>query len=1157
MKLKLHIFALMAMLLCAFSANAQVTTEAELRSALATGGDVTLGGNINVGTEIEIPEDVTVVLDLAGYDIIGGWNGASTTNHIYVLRNYGTLTIKDSGTEGKIVSRGVYNHGKLTLESGTIDACDGNGGYAVNNESGSTFIMNGGVVSTSLEDDNQSDKGGYDATALDVPAGCEATLNGGKVTSVCDFTFAISAAGTLNIPSTSTVVVEGNHGAISVSGGVTTIDAGTFKVIKDNYTRTDNVTYVSGGQLIINGGTFEGDSDVTSGGCCVCDEVGGAKINGGSFSNTSGGDVWGTTGTTINGGTFENLTETSHVTVGATITNGGKTYTKAENGDMVEATIVEVATYDQLVAALANSGAIKLTADITVDSSITAIDGTVLDLNEKTLYINVENSFYDNVTIKNGNIVLGKDDVHVCDGYFEVNAGKTLVLDGVNMSSSAEGIKGYAVFHLKTGANLDLLNSTLNIADNEYAAGYIVYAGEATATVDIVNTTITGSKVNGIVHATTVIDESTVTLTDVTEHGINRSGVTIDDSNVAISGGAGRGITAQHGDLVITGNSTVEISDMGEATIELRNDKSLSVEETANVTLDVAVNNTTSGTITGTVNVPGSAVAKIGETGYATLAEAVAAATEGATITLVADVELTETLTIPASKTITLDLNSKTVSMTDASAATAAMIKNNGTLTINDLSAEKNGKLTFATTTPSTTNSYASNTISNYGTITIEAGTIENTSETGGACYALDNYAGSTATINGGKFTATKTTVRIFNWTNGDANKATLNVNGGEIYSKDGYAINVNSGNAPAVALNITGGTFTTDDTDYNLAVYVVNKNNAENFTANVTGGTFNGYFALNGFTSTTMAEDAVSISGGTFNKGVICYEEPAYGFITGGTFTEDVNNYCADGFVCEANNDGTYGIVADPSYIAEFTIDDAEGIEYTNDAVKTVGKLTYKRTFVADIWNALYLPFDIELTEELLAQFDFYEYNQMLSKDTDGDRVPDDFAMELFVFQGGTLEANYPYFVRPKDANACTLTLEIENATLYAAEENSFVTTSMKNTFTLSGTHKPMTAEELAGKFVMSTEGKWQTAGSGMKPHRLSLSITDRDGNSVVSKAIRMVVRGEDGYEGTTGIEEVEIDSNNNVIYDLSGRRVAEPVKGGIYIVNGKKVIF
>ena len=45
--------------------------------------------------------------------------------------------------------------------------------------------------------------------------------------------------------------------------------------------------------------------------------------------------------------------------------------------------------------------------------------------------------------------------------------------------------------------------------------------------------------------------------------------------------------------------------------------------------------------------------------------------------------------------------------------------------------------------------------------------------------------------------------------------------------------------------------------------------------------------------------------------------------------------------------------------------------------------------------------------------------------------------------------------------------------------------------------------------------------------------------------------------FGGTTGIEEAIVAPNENAaIYDLSGRRVMNVVKGGIYIKNGKKFI-
>ena len=36
-----------------------------------------------------------------------------------------------------------------------------------------------------------------------------------------------------------------------------------------------------------------------------------------------------------------------------------------------------------------------------------------------------------------------------------------------------------------------------------------------------------------------------------------------------------------------------------------------------------------------------------------------------------------------------------------------------------------------------------------------------------------------------------------------------------------------------------------------------------------------------------------------------------------------------------------------------------------------------------------------------------------------------------------------------------------------------------------------------------------------------------------------------------------IEINAQKSTIYDLQGRRVSNPVKGGIYIVNGKKVYY
>jgi hypothetical protein len=54
-----------------------------------------------------------------------------------------------------------------------------------------------------------------------------------------------------------------------------------------------------------------------------------------------------------------------------------------------------------------------------------------------------------------------------------------------------------------------------------------------------------------------------------------------------------------------------------------------------------------------------------------------------------------------------------------------------------------------------------------------------------------------------------------------------------------------------------------------------------------------------------------------------------------------------------------------------------------------------------------------------------------------------------------------------------------------------------------------------------------------------------------------RAITRGFGGIDGTTGIDAVENgEVTNEGYYDLNGRKVANPKRGGIYIHNGKKVI-
>jgi hypothetical protein len=209
-----------------------------------------------------------------------------------------------------------------------------------------------------------------------------------------------------------------------------------------------------------------------------------------------------------------------------------------------------------------------------------------------------------------------------------------------------------------------------------------------------------------------------------------------------------------------------------------------------------------------------------------------------------------------------------------------------------------------------------------------------------------------------------------------------------------------------------------------------------------------------------------------------------------------------------------------------------------------------------------LYVPFEIELTEEFLADYDVAYFNDIHSYDTDDDGDIDDMEMEVIKIKSGTLKANYPYLVRAKSEEAQQMSICIEEATIGKTEEITISCSSVFMKFAITGTCSQMSSESLAGKYVISTDGAWQPVAeeATLGAFRLYLIMTTLDGSPVkvdeqAMQAISIRTRGES--EGTTSIENSEIrNQNSESIYDLFGRSVEAMTKGGIYIVNGKKVI-
>ena len=255
-----------------------------------------------------------------------------------------------------------------------------------------------------------------------------------------------------------------------------------------------------------------------------------------------------------------------------------------------------------------------------------------------------------------------------------------------------------------------------------------------------------------------------------------------------------------------------------------------------------------------------NAVAKVGDTYYKTLADAVAAA-DNNTVTLLKDV--TADITIPAGKTMTLDLNGKTLTNVDDHT-----ILNNGNLTITGT-----GKVDNI--------SHAKGALYNKGTVIVNGGTFDRTKENGktsndsgsNSWYTIKNVG--TMTINDGATVQTagnnaalgKFSSLVSNGyfdandynTNKGLDQPILTIDGGTF--RGGLNTIKNDDRAK---LTINGGTFS----NYYQAV-VQNHNIAE-----ITGGTF------------TAASDANAETYGIYNCG--CGAEIDLGTLTvsGGTFT-------------------------------------------------------------------------------------------------------------------------------------------------------------------------------------------------------------------------------------------------------------------------------
>ena len=232
-----------------------------------------------------------------------------------------------------------------------------------------------------------------------------------------------------------------------------------------------------------------------------------------------------------------------------------------------------------------------------------------------------------------------------------------------------------------------------------------------------------------------------------------------------------------------------------------------------------------------------------------TIAEQIAAGTT----TIVLDADMTEDLDVPAGKTLTLDLNGKTLT---------SYVTVEGTLTIKD--SGNGGKLVH--------NVNGGNAIEvNGGKLTVEGGTISNN---GG--YGIYGLNGAEITVTGGTITSLDSPIASNNMTG----FITTTISGGTLNATQGPAVYMPT----PKALTITGGTL-------NGGISVrMGKITISGGTINATKGEIDSYKNYYNYSGNAWFSDALYVWNGTYTTKDEGMTNDLDLTITGGTFN------CANG---------------------------------------------------------------------------------------------------------------------------------------------------------------------------------------------------------------------------------------------------------------------
>lgn len=240
-------------------------------------------------------------------------------------------------------------------------------------------------------------------------------------------------------------------------------------------------------------------------------------------------------------------------------------------------------------------------------------------------------------------------------------------------------------------------------------------------------------------------------------------------------------------------------------------------------------------------------------------------------------------------------------------------------------------------------------------------------------------------------------------------------------------------------------------------------------------------------------------------------------------------------------------GVCAPQLRAKKFTMTDKADIE---NETKEGYMVSYDREFAEGAWTTVMVPFDYTLPEGVVAE----ELNFIAFNGPDNNWISFKEVTEL--------KANTPYILQNNSATT-QLFADLGIKTIYSTTSINSVEAEGA---VMKGTYKSISAAELVAQeggdiiFInQNGEGKYiddaQPADITFPAGRAYIVVDGSTFDIANNVAPRFTIF--HGDDNINSIEEtVAEEAQEEVIYDLAGRRIVKPTKAGIYIVNGKKMV-